>query len=125
MRKNCLFLIPVLRLEVSNEEMESLLQTYGVPKANGKPRPYPQFHEGIKLTFKVMSKVARNGFQLDCSVKEWAEFIEATKIRNRLMHPKTAKDLNVSDAELALVANATAWLVNNYAPAMQRLKPAA
>lgn len=122
MRKICLFLAVVLKMDLSKEEKEALMQSYGVPNEKGKKRRYPQFHEGVKFAFKMMSKVSRNGFELNCSGKEWQEFIAATEIRDRLMHPKTAKDLIINDVELALVANATAWLVNNYAPAMQRLK---
>ena len=44
----------------------------------------------------------------------WKQFVQATKIRNRITHPKTQDDLEVSKQEYATVVEALQWLARFY-----------
>ena len=42
---------------------------------------------------------------------EWDQFTRAVDVRNRLTHPKSTKDLEVSRADYALVCDAMDWIM--------------
>jgi len=51
------------------------------------------------------------GFVYDLPVKdpEWAALMRARKVRDRLMHPRTPKDLEITDEELEDATRAAEW----------------
>lgn len=48
---------------------------------------------------------------VDFSSKEWQKFNEAIAIRNRVTHPKSIGDLNISAVDIATVQTAYEWLL--------------
>jgi hypothetical protein len=49
---------------------------------------------------------------LNTQSKEWIDFLEAIKIRHRLMHPKKPDDLSINQEELLAVNRAFIWFYN-------------
>lgn len=84
-------------------------------KGNIAPKPfYPPFLENLKLTFSDFSKSTSSPFKLSIGGKGWRSLNEAVKVRNRLMHPKETKDLQVSDLEIKATRQAHKWFLVSY-----------
>lgn len=65
--------------------------------------------KNIKFAFEAFHKYFGSANNLKIDDAGWESFLKAVKIRNRLTHPKTAIDLNVSDAEFETVRRASDW----------------
>lgn len=63
----------------------------------------------IKLTFNIATKNLDLGNQIECKGKGFESLSRCIKIRDRLMHPKSSKDLDVSDKEIIDAINAFTW----------------
>jgi hypothetical protein len=63
----------------------------------------------IRFAFDILAKVEGNEFQLDVSQGGWQLLQRSMKIRDRLMHPKAASDLRVSDEEIRDSVRAFMW----------------
>lgn len=63
----------------------------------------------VKFTFKCWARVTRTKPTLKLGDNGWHKFQLAIKIRDRLMHPKSVSDFNVSDEELEHVTAAFFW----------------
>ncbi|HEY4955930.1 MAG TPA: hypothetical protein VII02_13695 [Gemmatimonadaceae bacterium] len=63
----------------------------------------------MRFAFKMYAKSV--GFDYDLPVKdpEWAALMRARKVRDRLMHPRTPKDLEITDEELEDATQAAKW----------------
>lgn len=58
-------------------------------------------------------------FTADFGGKEWRDFCDAVATRNRLTHPKTLTDLEVSDAEVDQVLSSFFWILELAVSAME------
>jgi hypothetical protein len=59
--------------------------------------------ENMKFTFKLADRAhGKTTATLDTSRKWWADFKKAIKVRDRLMHPKLPRDLDIAPDELML-----------------------
>ena len=65
--------------------------------------------ENIKLAFSAFSRVAETRHVVDLGNQGAVHFFEAVKVRDRVVHPKSARDWKVSDAEMELVRLAWIW----------------
>ena len=63
----------------------------------------------VVFAFKTFAKVKRAKFVLDKSGTGWRCVQRATKLRDRLMHPKSVADLKVSDDDIQEAAVAFYW----------------
>jgi FtsZ-binding cell division protein ZapB len=63
----------------------------------------------IKLTFNIATKNLDLGNQIECKGKGFESLSRCIKIRDRLMHPKSSKDLDVSDKEIKDAISAFTW----------------
>jgi hypothetical protein len=69
---------------------------------------FPSIKENTKLVATLASKAF--GFENPLETGSgWNAFLETFKVRNRLVHPKTAKDMFVSDEELETTVTASDW----------------
>jgi len=84
--------------------------------ANYKDRR--EFSKRIKDSFKAVSGAVGQSFDLSTQNKEWADFLNSVKVRDRLMHPHCAEDLIVNNLDLALVLRSTAWFHNMFSDAV-------
>lgn len=68
------------------------------------------FLKNLRFAFIVHATACTSSFRLDVSGKGWQALQRAIKVRDRLMHPKTARDLEVTDDEELDTIKALTWL---------------
>lgn len=86
-------------------------KTYDL-KRNGQPKEQAKFlklPENIKFTFYVVERYFGVKIDLEVGKEHWNKFLEAQKIRNRIAHPKTSSEYEVSDSEIAACKEACSW----------------
>src|SRR6059036_2785433 len=54
----------------------------------------------IKFAFKAYARVHMTEYELNIGDSRWDDFKKSLSVRDRLMHPKRAQDLEVSDEEM-------------------------
>jgi hypothetical protein len=64
----------------------------------------------LRFGFASYAKAFGVEYKLDCSVVGWEKFKDAQRIRDRVTHPKTSTELNISDQEIQTIKSAVAWL---------------
>ena len=65
----------------------------------------------LRFGFKLMAKAGSLPSELDVSGSEWQSFRRAIKIRDRITHPKSVSDLNISDADYNDVSVGFGWVL--------------
>lgn len=69
--------------------------------------------DNFKRTFRLASKVWRlKGFELNTSGEEFATFKRSKKARDKLTHPKTLYDVEVTDLDMSDHAETSIWVRN-------------
>ena len=63
----------------------------------------------FKLPIKLMEKYIEGYKCLAFEGRGWNSFRDGLKVRNRLMHPKSIEDLQVSDPEMTIVLDGFRW----------------
>jgi hypothetical protein len=66
---------------------------------------------GIRLVVRIIQRY-RPEFKAEFADDGWSSLKAAINVRHRLVHPKTAEDLNVSRGEIYKVMTAFHWTVN-------------
>jgi hypothetical protein len=101
------------RGKLSPHEYAAMIeQTYSVDdrgNVNVSPRFLP-LATAVRLVVNVVKR-SRPNYQLDFNHVGWANLKAAVEVRNRLVHPKTLEDLNVSDAEIGKAMSAFTWVL--------------
>lgn len=65
--------------------------------------------DNIKFTFKTINELFKGKIELGVGTKSWDNLITAKKIRNRITHPKSEKEMVVHDNEIELCENVCSW----------------
>jgi hypothetical protein len=81
-------------------------------KSNGQIKvqtKYLKLPENCRFTFDVLAKVFGSEFNLGVGTAAWDKFLAAQEIRNRITHPKTVAEFEVSDSEIATCKEACSW----------------
>jgi hypothetical protein len=65
----------------------------------------------LRFGFKLLAKAGSVPSELDVSGAEWQSFKRAIKIRDRITHPKTVSDLNISDEDYNDVSGGFGWVL--------------
>jgi len=65
----------------------------------------------LRFAFKLLAKAGSVPSELDVSGSEWQSFRRAIKIRDRITHPKSVSDLNISDEDYNEVTAGLRWIV--------------
>lgn len=79
-------------------------------KGNIRTRPsFVSLESNIRFVFDITSRANNVEFVLDCSGLGWAAMKNAIEVRNRVTHPKSGSDFDISDTELEYVATAYDW----------------
>ena len=81
-------------------------------KANGDIKESIKFlklPDNFKFLFKSINKLFNANIEIDYGAKDWQNFIEAQKIRNRLTHPRQIADLDINDTEIAICKSVCHW----------------
>lgn len=76
---------------------------------------FPKFLNNVKFGFKVFSKSFGSSFELNLGGNGWQSLRDAVKVRDRLMHPKEASNLQLTDTEVMAAKNAFDWFFTNNA----------
>jgi len=96
---------------LTSKERETLgpLAVIGAPL--GKFLPLDQ---NIKRTFKLATKVWVLDFRLATSGEDFHDFLAAKSARNRLTHPRTLYDVEVTDHDMHCHTVAGMWVQNEF-----------
>ncbi len=65
----------------------------------------------IRFAFSMFGRAKGKEVELDCSGQHWQTFKKAITVRNRIVHPKTTDELQISDEELACTTTAARWII--------------
>jgi hypothetical protein len=81
-------------------------------KSNGQPKEQTKFlklPDNVKFTFTILEKYFNTEFNLGIGTIEWENFLTAQSIRNRIAHPKTSSQFEVTDEEIAICKATCSW----------------
>lgn len=82
-------------------------------KGHIKERPkYMPAKNSLVFSLSSIAKQHEANFELDKGGQGWEAYKASLTIRDRLMHPKSHKDLKVNDIELSKVENAYNWFTS-------------
>jgi len=77
---------------------------------DAKTRPaFLHLAKNLRFAFKLFARCYEADHDLSPDEVGWAAFRRSARVRNRLMHPKNASDLEVTDAELADATRVMNW----------------
>ena len=86
-------------------------KTYDL-KRNGKTKEqtkYLKLPENFRFTFGVLEKYFGAKSDLGLGTSKWDNFLKAQSIRNRITHPKTSDEFEVSDNEIEICKEVCSW----------------
>lgn len=89
------------------KELETLGPLFVISAAPGKFLPLDQ---NLKRTFRLAAKVWHLNFRLATSDENFADFRAAKSARNRLTHPRTYYDVEVTDHDMHCHTIAGMWV---------------
>ena len=69
----------------------------------------PTLKENLKIAFRALAKSIENGYEIDFGNERARRFFKAADVRNRITHPKSARDWDVSESDLELINGAWIW----------------
>lgn len=81
-------------------------------KGNGDIKEQAKFlslTDNLQFVVKVVNYRHSAGIDLEIGKKTWQNFQEAIKIRNRITHPKSSDDYDITDAEMKLCTKVSHW----------------
>lgn len=92
-------------------------ETYDL-KENGSVKSRPLFtktDQSLRFCINLINDAVNAGYELDLGEdNRWNSFKQAIGIRNRLMHPRSSDELEVTDDEVSVVRDAIAWFREVY-----------
>jgi len=83
-------MLQIFPLQLSANQKDNLTKSWGVPA-----------FQNIKTCLTVLARFAHGPHAEVASDSEWSSFESVVRLRHRITHPKTVKDLDISDEELA------------------------
>lgn len=94
--------------QLSDKEQETLGSLHVVGPRDDRFLPLDQ---NIRRTFRLAAKVWQlKGFRLNTDGEEFQSFLAAKSARNRLTHPKTVYDIEVTDNDMHCHTVAGMWV---------------
>ncbi len=87
----------------------------GLPKL--KPAYFP-FDTNLKFSFRLFAHVFKSSYKPDYSNNDWNLLQASVKVRNRIIHPKSASDLEITNDEMSNLYKGLKWLVKSYSDLM-------
>jgi len=70
---------------------------------------FVQTSSNLRFMAKCFQYIFGKQLELNVGSSKWDSFIKAIKVRNRITHPKTSTDLQISDDDLHLVTDVNEW----------------
>jgi hypothetical protein len=68
----------------------------------------------MKFAFKVYARTVGLNYELPVREPGWSALLQAKRVRDRLMHPRSAADLSVTDEELGWTTKAGEWFEQKF-----------
>ena len=86
-------------------------ETYSVDeRGRVSVRPlFPRATANLRFALSILPRAYKIDLRVDFDGKGWRALESANVIRNRLVHPKSVANLEVSENELATIHDAEAW----------------
>ncbi|RBW42780.1 hypothetical protein DS885_14750 [Psychromonas sp. B3M02] len=82
---------------------------------NSKEQKFLPIEENLKLTFKIASKLwGLDDFQFDASGENYRDFLRAKGSRNKLTHPRTFYDIQITDDDMHCHTVTFQWSCNEF-----------
>jgi|GEM_PF-1290115 len=100
------------------EEVSYDLDDKGATKSQVKFIPLPK---NIKFAFLSAARAFGVAYELKVDDGGWNRFKDALVIRNRITHPKSIDDLQLSDNEIQTVADAAEWFLKVQRELIQKM----
>ena len=66
--------------------------------------------DNLRFTVGIISKIFDCNLDLNTGSKNWENFLKSVNIRNRVTHPKSIEDFQISDDEIMIVRESCNWL---------------
>lgn len=85
-------------------------ETLGFLGVVGTPTKFPPVDQGVKRTFRLAAIIWGLDLKLETEGEYFRDFLAAKDARNRLMHPRTLHDFEVTDEEMACYTIAGQWV---------------
>ena len=104
---------------LTKREMETLGSLSITPRSSGKFLPLDQ---NIKRTFRLAAKIWKLNFQLESGGQDFQDFLAAKSARNRLTHPRTFYDIQVSDDDMEYYTIAGSFIQQEFLRLMNARK---
>lgn len=73
---------------------------------------YLRCGDNVHFGFDAVLKATESKYVIDYGGAGWKHFIKAIRIRNRITHPKSSQELNISSEELKAVIGGSHWYGN-------------
>jgi hypothetical protein len=112
MKQSILQMYPVMKVHFHEGEIAFLkevsFELNGKGEVMAKPR-FPRFIDNFKFVCSSFARVHHSSFKIKYEDDGFCCFKDAIKIRDRLMHPKSKSDLNISDDEFKTARKAWDW----------------
>lgn len=100
------------------EEITYDLDERGKAQAQTK---FIRLPRNIKFAFEAAARAFGTSYVLNVGDSGWSSFQEALKIRNRITHPKSIEDLQLSGQDVDEVEAAARWFLRNQTSVIQTL----
>jgi hypothetical protein len=100
-------------VRVTSAEIAALREESCDLDSGGNATPKSQhfaFAQNFKFGCNMFARVFQCSYSVDYRSDGWVCVKQAFDVRNRLMHPKMSKGLEVSDAEVLVLKKASSWL---------------
>lgn len=111
-------------IRLFTEEEKAMLEEFSYDMSSGgKARKidyYPRMPENVKFTFNMFCQSLHIESDIDYNCLGWNKLSEAQKIRNRITHPKSPEDLQVSKQNLNDVEVGLQWFQNTFETLLDR-----
>ena len=96
---------------LTDKEQELLGSTYLVPPPVAK---FISLEANIKRTFRLAAKIWATDFKLNTSGADFRDFVAAKEARNKLTHPRTLYEIEVTDNDMRLHTVAGRWFQSEF-----------
>ncbi len=92
---------------------------------NGKVKEKAKFFripENLRFTIRTIKHLLGKEIELGVGNQDWENLKKSIKIRNKVTHPKSLKDLNISDEALECIRSVNLWFNQIVSDMMMALK---
>lgn len=112
----CLFRHGVGQVKYGAAELAILREEAYQLAENGKAsisQRLIQVGRNLRFVFPALARIYDQSLEIDVTAAGWSQLQHTIKVRNRITHPRTAEDLQVSDDDLEQAKAAVVWFYSS------------